>query len=269
MKLQLEEPKIVLKPGRKQYWARFYIVAIILFVLYYIAFSNTTISYRASNTSIFTMIKRLFWEPFFDPAITGKVPEYIGFMFETIAIAFVGTLIGAILAVPVSFLAARNMSGHLAQIGKAISNGIRSFPEIMLAIIFVAAVGMGPYAGVLAIGIHSIGMLSKLFSEVIESIDMSVVEALEASGANKLQTIWYGVLPQIIPEFASYAIYRFEIDVRASTVLGIVGAGGIGLPLILAANQRSWEAVGMMLIIIIIVVTIIDYLSAFIRRKIV
>lgn len=263
------EPIGLQKPNRGKYWIRFFLVTAVMGFLYYFALSQTNITLRETQTSVLGMFDRLFIQPFFDPIIMSKVPSYIGFMLETLAIAYAGTLIGAILAIPFGFLAARNMVGKWAEIGKGISNAVRAFPEIMFAIIFVASVGMGPYAGVLAIGINSIGMLSKLYSEVIESIDMSVVEALKASGANKVQTIWYGVIPQIIPEFSSYAIYRYEIDVRASTVLGIVGAGGIGAPLILAANQRNWEAVGMMLIIIIIVVTIIDYLSAFIRRRIV
>lgn len=263
------EPIMIQRPSSTKYWIRFFSITAVLGFLYYTALTTTNIVFRETQTSVWGMFKRLFWEPFFTDSVVATVPSYIGFMFETLAIAYAGTLIGAILAIPFGFLAARNMTGHFSEIGKGISNGIRAFPEIMFAIIFVASVGMGPYAGVLAIGINSIGMLSKLYAEVIESIDMSVVEALKASGANKVQTIWYGVLPQVIPEFSSYAIYRFEIDVRASTVLGIVGAGGIGLPLILAANQRNWEAVGMMLIIIIIVVTMIDYLSAYIRRRIV
>lgn len=263
------EPIGLQKPNRTKYWIRFFLITAVLTFLYYIAFSQTQITFRDTQTSVLGMLDRLFIQPFLTESIMEKVPTYIGYMLETLAIAYAGTLIGAILAIPFGFLAARNIVGRAAEIGKAISNGVRAFPEIMFAIIFVASVGMGPYAGVLAIGINSIGMLSKLYSEVIESIDMSVVEALKASGANKIQTIWFGVIPQIIPEFSSYAIYRFEIDVRASTVLGIVGAGGIGAPLILAANQRNWEAVGMMLIIIIIVVTLIDYLSAFIRRRIV
>lgn len=263
------EPLIIQRPNRTGYWIRFFSITAVLGFLYYTALTTTNITFRETQTSIWGMFRRLFWEPFFTESVVANIPSYTGFMFETLAIAYAGTLIGAILAIPFGFLAARNMTGHYSEIGKGISNGIRAFPEIMFAIIFVASVGMGPYAGVLAIGINSIGMLSKLYAEVIESIDMSIVEALKASGANKVQTIWYGVLPQVIPEFSSYAIYRFEIDVRASTVLGIVGAGGIGLPLILASNQRDWESVGMMLMIIIIVVTMIDYLSAYIRRRIV
>ncbi|MDX8045149.1 phosphonate ABC transporter, permease protein PhnE [Gracilibacillus sp. S3-1-1] len=207
---------------------------------------------------------------FFQPAIdqTGSIMEM---MFETLFIAYTGSLAAAIIAVPLAFLCASNMvkNKFLNNIGMWILGGVRAFPEIVLAIIFVAAVGPNPFAGVLAIAIGSTGMLGKLYSEVLESIDMNVVEALEASGANKLQILFYGILPQVLPEFLSYAIYRFEIDVRASSVLGIVGAGGIGTLITFAYMNRNWEEVGMILLVIIITVTIIDQISGFIRKRLV
>jgi phosphonate transport system permease protein len=256
-----------IRPPKKNWW-RVVLISLVLIYLYYIAFTMTDLSYRGSSLSPGVIFKRLFWDPFFDPVVLAKVPEYLYYMFETVAIAYAGTLIATVLAIPFGFLAARNMS-KISGVGKWILNGIRAFPEIMLAIIFVAAVGMGPYAGVLAVGIHSIGMLGKLYSEVIEAIDMKVIEALKANGANRIQVMWYGVIPQVIPEFSSYAMYRYEIDVRSSTILGVVGAGGIGAPLIIASMQRNWEQVGMMLIIIIVIVTIMDLISGNIRRRIV
>ncbi|MDT8859565.1 phosphonate ABC transporter, permease protein PhnE [Alkalihalobacillus sp. MEB130] len=192
-------------------------------------------------------------------------------MWQTLQMAYTGTLLAAILAIPFGFFAASNMvkSKVLNNISKGFLNGIRAFPELVLALMFVAAVGPRPFAGVLAIAIGSIGMLGKLYSEVIESIDMHVVEALQANGANKIQVLFYGVIPQIIPEFLSYAIYRFEIDVRASTILGIIGAGGIGTLITISISNRKWDEVGMILLVIIVVVTIIDYLSAAIRKRIV
>ncbi|MBP1950667.1 phosphonate ABC transporter, permease protein PhnE [Virgibacillus litoralis] len=197
--------------------------------------------------------------------------EVAGKMFETITIAFAGSFMAAILAIPLGFLAAQNMSRSrlLTASGKWILSAIRAFPDIILAILFVVAVGPNAFAGVLAIAIGSTGMLGKLYSEVVESIDMRVVEAMEANGANKVQMLFYGVMPQIIPEFLSYAIYRFEIDIRASSILGIVGAGGIGTMIIFAANNRNWNEMGLILLAIIIVVTVIDSISARIRRKIV
>ncbi|WP_339145408.1 MULTISPECIES: phosphonate ABC transporter, permease protein PhnE [unclassified Sutcliffiella] len=192
-------------------------------------------------------------------------------MVETLYIAFAGSLMAAILAIPLGFLAAQNMtkSKVLTTFGKWILSGVRAFPDLILAILFVVAVGPNPFAGVLAIAIGSTGMLGKLYSEVLESIDMNIVEAMEASGANKIQILFQGVIPQIIPEFLSYAIYRFEIDVRASTILGIVGAGGIGTLIQFAQMNRNWEEMGLILLVIIVVVTIIDFLSSAIRRRIV
>ncbi|NBJ71218.1 MULTISPECIES: phosphonate ABC transporter, permease protein PhnE [Clostridia] len=192
-------------------------------------------------------------------------------IWETVLIAFAGSLMAAILAVPLGFLAAQNMtrSKILTAVGKWILSAVRAFPDIILAILFVVAVGPNAFAGVLAIAIGSTGMLGKLYSEVIEAIDMKVIEAMEANGANKIQILFYGVMPQIIPEFLSYAIYRFEVDIRASSILGIVGAGGIGTMIIFASSNRNWNEMGLILLAIIIVVTIIDFLSARIRRKIV
>lgn len=191
-------------------------------------------------------------------------------MMETIFIAFAGTLMASILAVPLGFLAAKNVTNnYVGTFGKWILSANRSFPELILAILFIVAVGPNAFAGVLAIAIHSTGMLGKLYAEVIESIDMDIVEAMEASGANKVQVLFFGVIPQVIPEFLSYAIYRFEIDIRASSVLGIVGAGGIGTMIIFASMNRNWNEMGLILLAIIVVVTIIDTISSRIRRKIV
>lgn len=198
----------------------------------------------------------------------GKIMEK---MLETILIAYTGSLMAAIIAIPIGFLAANNMvkSKALNTASKWVLNAIRAFPELVLAIIFVASIGPRPFAGVLAIAIGSTGMLGKLYSEVIESIDMKVVEAMEANGANKIQILFYGILPQVLPEFLSYAIYRFEIDVRASSILGIIGAGGIGTLITIATMNRNWSEVGMILLVIIVVVTIIDLASSAIRKRVV
>ncbi|WP_117168294.1 phosphonate ABC transporter, permease protein PhnE [Paraliobacillus sediminis] len=207
---------------------------------------------------------------FFNPAFE-ETPTIIEMMIETVFIAYTGSFTAAIIAIPLSFLCASNIvkNKFLNTIGMWILGAVRAFPEIILAIIFVAAVGPNPFAGVLAISIGSTGMLGKLYSEVIESIDMNIIESLESSGANKLQILFYGIFPQVLPEFLSYAIYRFEIDVRASSVLGVVGAGGIGTLITFAYLNRNWEEVGMILLAIIVVVTIIDQISGYIRKRLV
>ncbi|UOQ43458.1 phosphonate ABC transporter, permease protein PhnE [Halobacillus salinarum] len=197
----------------------------------------------------------------------------IHLIIETLCIAFTGSLMAAVLAVPLGFLTAKNMMGT-TWYGKTIFgffklwlNATRTFPEILLALIFVASIGPNPFAGVLAIAIGSTGMLGKLYGETIETVDMKVVEAMEASGANRIQVLFYAILPQVLPQFISYAIYRFEIDVRASTILGVIGAGGIGTLIVISAANRNWGEVGLIILSIIIVVTIIDYFSAYTRKK--
>lgn len=211
-----------------------------------------------------TVIPKLFHP---DWSVLGEVSIK---MMETIFIAFAGTLMASFLAVPFGFLAANNITNRFTSlIVKWILSANRSFPELILAILFVVAVGPNAFAGVLAIAIHSTGMLGKLYSEVVESIDMDMIEAMKATGANRVQILFYGVLPQVLPEFLSYAIYRFEIDIRSSSVLGIVGAGGIGTMIMFASMNRNWSEMGLILLAIIIVVTIIDNISFRIRRKIV
>lgn len=245
------------------------IILLLVVALYVWTFTSIDIDWaRAIERSInnfHRVIPKLF-SP--DWAAAGEVGEA---MFETVLIAFAGSLMAAVLAVPLSFLAASNMMGGkiVSTIGKWILSAIRAFPDLILAILFVVAVGPNAFAGVLAIAIGSTGMLGKMFSEIIESIDMEVVQAMEANGANKIQILFYGVIPQITPEFLSYAIYRFEVDIRASSILGIVGAGGIGTMIIFASSNRNWNEMGMILLAIIIVVTVIDFASARIRRKIV
>ena len=192
-------------------------------------------------------------------------------MMESVTIAFLGTFIGSVLAVPVAFIAAQNIfaNSFVNWLGRQILNAIRTFPSLILAVFFVASFGPGQLAGLLAVGIHSTGMLGKLYTNVIENIDLGPINAMKASGANKLEVLWYAVFPQILPEFIATSLYRFEINMRASTVLGLVGAGGIGVILSSALNYRRWSVVGMALIIIIIGVTVVDYSSAYLRKQIV
>ncbi|WP_018132600.1 phosphonate ABC transporter, permease protein PhnE [Effusibacillus pohliae] len=192
-------------------------------------------------------------------------------LLDTLAISVLGTFISAILCVPFAFVAANNMNRLkiVTGLGKFFLSVVRTFPEIVMAILFIKAVGPGAYAGVLALGIHSIGMLGKLFSEVIENMDLGPTEALAACGASRLQTLWFAVIPQVLPEFFSLSLYRFEINVRSATILGIIGAGGIGTPLIFALEARSWDRVVIILLGIIVMVSLIDLISGYIRKKLV
>lgn len=138
-----------------------------------------------------------------------------------------------------------------------------------MALLFIAIVGPGPYAGMLALGFSAIGMLGKLYAEEIESIDPGPAEALVAAGANKLQILWFAVVPQVLPGFISATLYRFEINMRSASTLGVVAAGGIGTPLLFAIQGRSWDRVGIILIGLVVFVLIIDLISSALRKKVV
>ncbi|WP_423189370.1 phosphonate ABC transporter, permease protein PhnE [Alkalibacterium sp. f15] len=265
-----DQKKISLKKEKDKSTKRMLAIIVFLLAFFYIsAFWSQDWTIPGSRVSPLVILYRMFIVPFTSVEYLEKFPVRISEILETIAIAYAGGVAASIIAIPIAFLASRNIGGHFNYIGKAILNAIRAIPSIIFAILFVAALGVGPYPGVMAISINSIGMIGKFYAEVIESIDMNTVDAIRASGGNRVQAIWYGVLPQVLPDFASFSIYRFEIDVRASTILGLVGAGGIGVPLMIAQQQRNWEDVGVILIIVIVFVTIIDKLSGKIREKLV
>jgi phosphonate transport system permease protein len=197
--------------------------------------------------------------------------EGISFLaIETLAIAFIGTLLGSILALPFGFLASKNISGRIgSKIGEFLLVVIRVFPEIILGIILVKGFGMNAFSGVLVIGLHSIGMIGKLFAEMIDNMDRSAIEALDAVGASLLQKIRFGIIPQVAADFTSVALYRLDINVRAATILGVVGAGGIGALITLAGQNSSWDVLGMIMITIVITVITVDTISAKLREKLV
>lgn len=195
-------------------------------------------------------------------------------MLETIEIALIGTLIAIVFAFPLSFLAARNIVGSNPA-GMTIYGAIRflfnflsAIPALVVALIFTVIVGVGPAAGVLALGFHSIGMLGRLFAEALENVDKGPIEALQAVGAGKAQTVAYGVVPQIGPLFLAYSIYRWDINVRMSMILGFVGAGGIGVFLQTNINLFNYTKVSTSFILILIAVTLLDFISGWIQRKI-
>ena len=194
-------------------------------------------------------------------------------MVETIFLGLMATLFGVVLAVPVSFIAARNlMSGSLVTLAlyyvtRTILNIVRSIEPLIWAIIAVIWVGLGPFAGIIALTLHSIAALGKLYSEAIEGIEPGPIEAIQATGANWLQTIMYAVVPQMIPPFVSFTIYRWDINVRMSTVIGLVGGGGIGFLLIQYIRLLDYRAAGIAVWFIAITVAILDYVSADIRQR--
>jgi len=186
----------------------------------------------------------------------------------TLAMSIAGTAIAVLFSLPLALLAARNTTPNLLAYrgARLILNLLRSIPELIMGIIFVAMVGFGPLPGVLALGLHSIGMVGKFFAESIEHVDEKPVEAARSAGATPSQVIWHAVLPQAVPLLADTVIYRWEYNFRASTVLGAVGAGGIGFELIAALRILEYAQVSAILICILICVTIVDGIGAILRR---
>lgn len=186
---------------------------------------------------------------------------------ETVQIALWGTLLAVVMAVPVCFFAARNLTPNMAvfHFTRQVFNVTRGINEIILALIFVAAVGLGPFPGVLALAVHGAGMLGKFFSESIEEIDQGPIEALRATGAGPVQTVIFGVIPQVITAWIAVVLYRFETNLRQATVLGMVGAGGIGFELVGSMKLFQYQDTATCIVVIIVMVMAADYVSTRLR----
>ena len=193
-----------------------------------------------------------------------------GPLIETIHIATLGTVVTFVIAFPLAFLAARNTTLNTATwfIGRFILVTSRSVNTVVWGLLFVAIFGPGPVAGIWAIALRSIGFMGKLIAEAIEEVDEGPVEAIEATGASRLQVLWIGILPQVLPVIWGTTVYRWDINIRESTVLGFVGAGGIGIMLYSSINQFAWHEVSVMLLSILVVVIFSEFVSAAVRQKI-
>jgi len=237
---------------------------------------------RDSFEQILIYVKRLF-PPDFSPVV---IQEALKGTIETFALSFMGTLMAVMIALLIVFFASRNLiySGLLYEMepnrgwkrllrmvpyltAKGLLNLLRTIPEMVWALIFVFLVGLGPFPGVLALGVHTGGVLGKLFGEVLEDVDMQPIEALQATGANRLQILFYGILPQVLPQFISYTLYRWEVNIRVAAVLGFVGAGGLGQRIHIAISLFLENQLLTFLIFIYALVTAADYLSAYLRRR--
>ena len=200
-----------------------------------------------------------------------NLPKYLKLIFETFNMALLATIIGSTLALFLSFLAAKNTSPNSLVFFtiRRILEFFRGVPEIIFAILFVWVLGIGPLAGIIAMMLHTTGSLGKLFSEVHENSNNRPIEALKASGGNWLSEMKFGLLPQVLPNLISYSLLRFEINIRASTILGFVGAGGIGQELYLVINFNYYEEVSAIILLIILTVISIDLLSGYLRKNII
>ncbi len=194
--------------------------------------------------------------------------EYLHQTLITIQIAVWGTLLAIFGAVPFGLLSSANVAPvWVHQPVRRLMDACRSINEMIFAMLFISAVGLGPFAGVLALFMHTTGTLAKLFSEAVEAIDPQPVEGIRATGANKVQEIAYGIIPQVVPLWISYSLYRFESNVRSASVVGMVGAGGIGMLLWDAIRSFNYSATAAMLIILVVVVSLLDLGSATIRKR--
>lgn len=191
-------------------------------------------------------------------------------LIETIAIAFLGTLVGSILAIPLAFFSASNIVPRpVAFITRFLLVFIRTIPAIVYGLMFIRVTGPGPFAGLLTMSLISIGMLSKLYLDIIEDLDTSILESMESIGCTSIEKIRFGIFPQLSALFLSIMIYRFDMNLRDAAVLGLVGAGGIGAPLIFAMNSYRWQEVGSILIGLVMLILIVEYISIKIRMKLV
>ncbi len=186
---------------------------------------------------------------------------------ETLMIALAGTALAVVVSVPLGFLAAANVSpAWIAQPVKWLLGLVRSVPLIVVAMLFVTAVGLGPFPGMLAIAFHSVGMLGKFYAEEFETAEPGVLNAVSGTGADWVQTVRYGVWPQSIPQVVAFTVYRLEMNFRDAAVLGLVGAGGIGYYIQLYVRGFQYEKVAVLLLVIIVVVTLLDSLTYLVRR---
>ena len=246
-------------------------LGIAFIIVFLLAWSSTTVEFTNSGIDGMKVAGGIL-SGIFHPStellfnLTKQGVAYL--LLETVCIAFLGTLVGSILAIPLAFLSATNIVPKpLAVVIRVLIMAIRTIPAFVYGLMFIRVTGPGPFAGLLTMSLCSIGMLCKMYIEYIEDMDTRILESLDAAGCNLFQKIRYGILPQLFPDFISTVIYRFDINLRDATVLGLVGAGGIGAPLIFAMNAYRWNEVGAILCGLIVLILIIEIFSTKIRTK--
>ncbi len=246
-------------------------IAIIVAIFLILVWSANVLDYNSLTVhgkTVATNIIRGIFNPSKNLIFTTSKTGVPWLIIETISIAFLGTIIGAILAIPLAFVSSKNIvSKKFAVIGLSIIVCIRTVPVFILGLMFIRVSGPGAFAGVLTMTVSSLGMISKLYIESIEELDKGILEFLDATGSTTYQKVVYGVIPQLSSNFVSTAIYRFEINIKNASVLGLVGAGGIGFPLLSAMQNNRWSDAGAYLSGLIIMVIIIEILSTKIRKR--
>ncbi len=240
------------------------IIAVLLGVSYYPAEVDnwTFLVTDAGNMAIFI-------SDFLRPDFT-DIGLFVEKMIETVQIALWGSVLSIIVGVPCGLLSSNNIAPvWIVQPMRRLMDAARAINELVFAILFVAAVGLGPFAGVMALFVHNLGVISKLFSEAVEAIDPRPVEGIRATGASRLQQVIYGVIPQVLPLWSSFSLYRFETLVRSATVLGIVGAGGIGFTFYESFRAFQYDRAAAVIVVVVVVVSVIDIISSQLRKRLI
>lgn len=250
-----------------------YVLTVTVIILALFAWSMTTVTFDALEESGLKVAANIFeglLHPDLNLLFNISNQGILYLLVETLAIAFLGTIVGSILAVPLAFLAASNIVPKpVAFLIRFLLIFIRTIPAIVYGIMFIRVTGPGPFAGVLTVGLTSIGMLSKLYVDAIEELDVKVLESMTSIGCSTYEKIRFGIIPQLLSIFMSVMIYRFDMNMRDAAVLGLVGAGGIGAPLIFAMRGYKWDQVGSILIGLVVLILIIELISNKLRSKLV
>lgn len=238
------------------------IVGIFVFGLVWLGFSPASLVRGASRLGVILQLM-------FPPTPGDLLLVYAKALGQTLSIAFLGTMLAAIVAFPLSVFAARNIVGQRAIrfLAKRSFDALRGIDTLIWALIFINVVGLGPFSGILAVAMSDLGAFGKLFSEAFETVGPKQVEGVTSTGASKAHEVRFGILPQVLPVFLSQVLYYFESNVRSATVIGIVGAGGIGLYLSNEINQQNWDHVSFIILMILVAVAVIDWLSSRVRSS--
>ena len=255
--------------ARPRRWWVYTIVIVVLASL--LGWSASSITFKGLTVKGTEVASGIFWglvKPNWDMIFTTSADGVPYLLMETVCIAILGTVVGGILALPISFLASPNvMPKPVAFIFNALILLIRTLPSIVWALVWIRVTGPGAFCGVITQSICSIGMISKMYITAIADLDTSILESLDAAGCTSFQKIRYGIIPQLTPNIISTVIYRFDINIKDATTLGIVGAGGIGAALIQCINSRRWTLVGSFIFAMILLMLVIEFASTKIRGK--
>jgi phosphonate transport system permease protein len=241
------------------------VVAAAFFIQSVVAVEFSPITFVRGMPDLANLVYRMF------PPSIEYLPRASAAALETVQMALVGTVVGALLSVPLAFVAAKNVTPHalLYRGSRGFIGFVRSIPDLIWGLIFVSAVGLGPFPGTVALAIGSVGMLGKLYAEAVEEIDPGQVEALRSTGAHPLQTLALGVVPQVVPSFVALTLYRWDINIRDSIVLGLVGAGGIGFELQTSMRLFRYPEVLTMIVVILVIVLLVEHFSQHVRQRVI